>query len=83
MADNGDTMLTTIDNPWNPFTDYDAWLVWDHEHGYDTNGYLARVAKVSFDLGEDEVDQSIGEAIDEIVQLNPNGKYTKAIRPAA
>jgi hypothetical protein len=76
-------MLTTIDNPWNPWTDYDAWLTWDRGHGYDTNGYLARVAKVSFDLGEDEVDQSIGEAIDEIVELNPNGMYTKAIRPAA
>lgn len=83
MADNEDTMLTTIDNPWSPFTDYDAWLAWDHEHGYDTNGYLARVANVSLDLGEDEVYASIGQAIDEIVELNPNGMYTKAFRPAA
>jgi hypothetical protein len=84
MADNeSESMLTTIDNPWNPHTNYAEWLAWDREHGYDTNGYLARVANVSLDLPEDEVDQSIGQAIDEIVQLNPNGKYTKAYRPAA
>ena len=83
MADNVDYMLTTIDNPWNPFSNYGEWLAWDREHGYDTNGYLARVANVAFDLGDDEVDQSIGSAIDEIVELNPNGMYAKAMRPAA
>jgi hypothetical protein len=76
-------MLTTIDNPWNPFTDYDAWLAWDRAHGYDTIGFLARVADVSLDLSDADVDQTIEDAIDEIVTQNVNGMYTKASRPQA
>lgn len=84
MADViNDSMLTTIDNPWSPYTDYDAWLSWDREHGYDTPGLLARIADVSLDLPDSEINESIGEAIDEIVTLNPNGMYRRALPPAA
>ena len=34
--------LTTIDNPWNPFTNWDEWLVYDIKMGYCTNERLAR-----------------------------------------
>lgn len=43
------TMLTTMDNPYNPKEDYVKWLTWDHEHEYYTQEYLARVANVSID----------------------------------
>lgn len=80
---NEEHMLTTIDNPWNPFTDYDAWLAWDREHGYDTPGMLARIANVSLDLPESVIDQAIEDAIDEIVTENISGNYRKASRPKA
>ena len=35
-------MLTTIDNPYDPFTEYDRWLEFDEEKGYFTNSYLQR-----------------------------------------
>lgn len=38
------TMLTTVDNPYNPREDYEKWLNWDHNEGYYTQEYLARVA---------------------------------------
>jgi hypothetical protein len=76
-------MLTTVDNPFNPFTDYDAWLAYDRALGYDTPGMLARIANVSLDLPEHLVDQSIEEAIDEIVTENVSGNYIKASRPKA
>jgi hypothetical protein len=83
MADDssGDFMLTTIDNPWNPYTDYDEWYLYDQSHGYNTPGYLARIAKTSDDLSDADNDLAISEAIDEIIQLNINGMMKKVSNP--
>jgi len=74
---NTDTMLTTIDNPFNPFTQFDEWYAYDTEKGYHTCNYLSRVAKVSDDLSDDEEASEISRAIDEIVHFNINGMYIK------
>jgi len=74
---NTDTMLTTIDNPFNPFTQFDEWYAYDTEKGYHTCNYLSRVAKVSDDLSDDEEASEISRAIDEIVHFNINGMYNK------
>jgi hypothetical protein len=76
-ADDQDYMLTTTDNPWNPFTDWEEWYAWDHMAGYDTPSYLARVAKTSIDLSDADQDLLIRQAIDEIVDLNVLGIYIK------
>lgn len=81
VVSGDDHMLTTIDNPWNPFTNYDEWYQWDHEHGYDTPGYLARIAKTSHDLSDADNDDAIEDAIDTIVTENINGMYRKATYP--
>lgn len=76
-------MLTTKDNPWNPWTQYEEWYAWDHDQGYDTPGYLARIANTSLDLSDADFDLAIKQAIDEICQLNINGMYTKSMPPTA
>ena len=38
-----DVMLTTFDNPYNPFDDYDKWWQWDKDNDYNTPELLARV----------------------------------------
>lgn len=38
-----DAMLTTYDNPYNPYTDYYAWWEWDKDNGYNTPELLAMV----------------------------------------
>ena len=38
-----DTMLTTFDNPYNPFSDFDSWKKWDEDNGYFTSELLAAV----------------------------------------
>jgi hypothetical protein len=75
-------MLTTVDNPWNPFTNYDEWYQFDHAAGYDTPGLLARIANVSLDLSDSDFELSIENAIDEVVQQNVSGMHTKAMRPS-
>ena len=70
-------MLTTVDNPFNPLTDWDDWYNYDESKGYYTSEYLARITKTSNDLSEKDQDQAITEAIDEIIEMNPDGFYKK------
>lgn len=77
MANGKPFMLTTIDNPWNPFKNWDEWFAFDRQHGYDTPGYLARITRMSIDLSDADQEQVISNAIDEIVQLNIRGIYKK------
>lgn len=70
-------MLTTIDNPYNPFTNFDDWFQFDEEKGYHTCSYLARIAKTSESFSDEENDAEIEAAIEEIVALDPFGIYIK------
>ncbi len=36
-------MLSTEDNPYNPWTEYEKWYQWDVQHGYNLTSYLARI----------------------------------------
>ena len=67
--------LTTIDNPFDPFTQFDDWNRFDRDKGYYTCEYLARVAKTSNDLDEEAYSNAINEAVDSIARLNVNGMY--------
>lgn len=73
------SMLTTIDNPFNPVTQWDEWYEYDEEKGYCTSGYLARIAITSDDLSEKQQNQAIEDAIDEIIELHPDGFYVKVL----
>ena len=72
-----ETALTTIDNPFDPFKDFDRWYAFDVAHGYDSCAYLARIARTSDKFSEEDQEREIQRAIDEIVSLNINGMYTK------
>lgn len=70
-------MLSTIDNPFNPFTDWDSWKGYDEAKKYFTCEYLARIATTADDLTDEEYDKALDQAIDEIVNFNINGLYIK------
>jgi len=72
-----DVMLTTIDNPFDPFTQFADWQAWDEAQGYYTCSYLARIARTSDDLSDADQALAIEQAIDEIVKLNVLGLYKK------
>ena len=73
--------LTTFDNPFNPFTQFDSWFRFDNEKGYGSTEYLGRIAKTSDELSDEENDQEIERAIDEIVKLDPFDRYKK-VKPS-
>lgn len=77
MAERVLHMLTTVDNPFDPRTDYDSWNTYDEQMGYYTSAFLARVAKTSDDLSELDQSNAIEDAIEEIVKENVLGLYRK------
>lgn len=70
-------MLTTIDNPYNPWTQYDDWFAWDAQAGYHTPGFLARIVRYSDELSDEDQSLAIEQAIDEIVEENVLGIYKR------
>lgn len=70
-------MLTTIDNPFDPFTQYDAWLAYDEQAGYYTNEYLARIANTDPTMTDKEIGDAIDSAMNEIIAIDPIGLYIR------
>lgn len=72
-----DYMLTTIDNPYNPFKQFEDWFAFDCQKGYFTCSYLARLANTSDSLSDVENEEIIDDAMQEIIDLDPIGIYMK------
>lgn len=70
-------MLTTIDNPFNPFEDFASWLSFDKENHYDSSERLMRIAQLSDDMTTIEENSEIERAIDEIIKYDPLNIYQK------
>ena len=69
--------LTTVDNPFDPFDQFDSWLTFDLEKGYCSCSYLARIAKTSDQLSDEENRREIERAIDEIIKYDFRNIYKK------
>lgn len=77
---SNDFMLTTNDNPFNPFDQFTQWLVFDKEKGYDCCERLARIAKTSDEMTEKEINEEVERAIDEIIKYDFLDIYRKVRR---
>lgn len=73
-------MLSTIDNPYDPFDNFSSWYMYDVESGYNSCAYLARIAKTSEQFTDTENDEEIERAIDEIIQYDFRNIYVKVKR---
>lgn len=80
LPDRPEYMLTTVDNPFDPFTQWDEWFAWDQNAGYHSPGLLDRVARVGDDLSDADQHLAIQQAIDEIVRENVLGVHRKVRR---
>lgn len=69
--------LTTFDNPYDPFDDFTSWFLFDVQKGYNSCSYLARIAKISDELSEQEINEEIEKAIDEIIKYDFMNIYKK------
>ena len=70
-------MLSTKDNPFDPFDQFTSWLLFDIEKGYNSCDYLGRIARTSDQLSDEENKKEIERAIDEIIKFDLTGMYVK------
>ena len=72
--------LTTIDNPFDPFTDFDKWFVFDVTHNYNSCALLGRIARTSEQLSQEENNDEISRSIDTIIKYDLQNIYIKVSR---
>ena len=70
-------LLTTVDNPFNPSTQFEEWNAWDEQHGYYTLALLGRIVNTSDDLSDADQELAIQQAMEEIVTENVSGMHRK------
>ena len=80
MNGNSKCALTTFDNPYNPFTQFRKWFLFDAEKGYNSCAYLGRIARTSDEFTEEENEEEIERAIDEIVKYDFRNVYKKVYK---
>ena len=71
--------LTTFDNPYDPVTQFTPWMLFDSEKGYNSCAYLGRIARTSDQLTDEENDEEVERAIDEIIKYDFRNIYKKII----
>lgn len=73
--------LTTIDNPFDPFEQFNSWFNFDCEKGYCTCALLDRISLTSDQLTDEENNEEIERAIDQIIKYDFQNIYKKIKRP--
>lgn len=73
--DSKEVMLSTTDNPFSPFTQFNEWLSYDTQKGYNTCGLLDRIAKSANSLSDSDLNTSLDEAMKQIVTENVYGVH--------
>jgi hypothetical protein len=73
-------MLTTFDNPFDPFEQFTSWFLFDVEKGYNTCSYLGRIAHLTDDMTELETNEEIERAIDDIIKYDFMNIYKKVTK---
>jgi hypothetical protein len=68
-------MLSTPDNPYNPFEQFDLWYACDEERGHHTCSYVDRLTFASSAYSDDLYQVAINDAVQRIYSANPKGMY--------
>lgn len=69
--------LTTIDNPFNPFEDFDQWFLFDIDKGYQCCERVAKFAKTNAKMSQNEINIEVERAINEIIKYDFTNTFTK------
>lgn len=77
MSTNNAVAITTKDNPYSPFTQFEDWYNFDVQKGYNTCAYLGRVAFPSRQLSDEENLVEAERAIDQMIKYDVLGIYKK------
>lgn len=81
MEKQYDCMLTTIDNPFDPFEQFDDWYRFDIEKQYYSAQRWTRFAHFTDDMTEQEEREESERAMDEFIALDFLDLYKKVKKP--
>ncbi len=70
-------MLTTFDNPYNPFVDFSSWYMFDCEKGHNTSSRLARIANIDSEMTQKEIDEERERAMNLILKYDLEDAFFK------
>lgn len=73
-------MLTTLDNPYNPFSQFEEWLAFDILHGHRTCELLDIYAVTSSALSDIDIHLAIEQAILDIIHEDIEGIYIRVTK---
>lgn len=73
--------VTTPDNPYNPFSEFSKWYVYDIMYKGNVCATIARLANVSTELPEDEYTETINKAIERFFELGLGEDYIRVEAP--
>ena len=73
-----ESFITTTDNPFDFFNDFDNWRQFDEANNYYTLSYIARIRDTYPEsLDSSEEDEIINQVFDDIIELNLTGNYKR------
>ena len=72
--------LTTFDNHYNPFDQFTEWYLFDVEKGYNTCSHMARLANLTDDMTQKEIDEENERVIDKLIEYDFMNIYKKVWR---
>ena len=72
-----DCKLTTIDNPFDPFEQFTSWLLFDKEKGHNCCEVLDRIANITDEMTQKEINEETERAIDQIIKYDFLNKFKK------
>ena len=73
-------MLTTIDNPYSPFTEYEQWKEFDtvyNHNTYETLAVLGSFGLLESELSEVEFEQHVNDTMNKLIDTDPIGLWIK------
>lgn len=70
-------MLTTFDNPYDPFEEFTLWDLFDKAMGYNTSERLMRLANITEDMSQVEINAEVDRAMDRLIELDFTNTFVK------
>jgi hypothetical protein len=72
-----EVFVTTVDNPYDFFDEFDKWYSYDTTKGYNTCSLVDRLTNISQDASLADTNTEIERAVDKICKWNLTGLYKK------
>lgn len=69
--------ISTIDNPFNPFDEFEDWFSFDSRMNYNSSQLVARFLNSSTELSEKDQNLDMERAIDEVIKESPLNIFIK------